>query len=216
MTQGISKSEQVYRALHQGIIDGKYTPGYRFVLDRIARDMGFSPVPVREAVRRMEAEGLVTFERNVGAVVSEINKDDYANAMESVAILEGYATALSAPRLTTADRKKAYQVNQKMRECLNSTFNPKTVTELNQQFHRILTKKCPNHRLLELLEKEWERVSFIRRSQFAFNAGNSVLSVDEHDQILQAIENKQESQVIEELARAHKLRSMRHYITANQ
>ena len=72
----ISKSERVYRTLRQGILSGRYSAGYRLVLDRIAREIGVSAVPVREAVRRLEAEGLVEFQRNVGAIVTGVDKKD--------------------------------------------------------------------------------------------------------------------------------------------
>ena len=62
-----SKSEQAYAAVKARIVDGTYSPGYRLVLAKIAEDLGVSVVPVREAIRRLEAEGLVKFERNVGA-----------------------------------------------------------------------------------------------------------------------------------------------------
>ena len=57
-----SKSEQAYAAVKSRIVEGTYTPGYRLVLAKIAEDLGFSVVPVREAIRRLEAEGLVKFE----------------------------------------------------------------------------------------------------------------------------------------------------------
>ena len=59
-----SKSEQAYAAVKARIIEQDVLPGYRLVLGKIAEDLGVSVVPVREAIRRLEAEGLVTFERN--------------------------------------------------------------------------------------------------------------------------------------------------------
>jgi DNA-binding GntR family transcriptional regulator len=79
------------------IVEGTYTPGYRLVLAKIAEDLGFSVVPVREAIRRLEAEGLVKFERNVGATVSGIDPTEYLYTMQTLSIVEGAATALSAP-----------------------------------------------------------------------------------------------------------------------
>ena len=64
MNDTASKSEQAYAAVKARIVDGSYSPGYRLVLAKIAEDLGVSVVPVREAIRRLEAEGLVKFERN--------------------------------------------------------------------------------------------------------------------------------------------------------
>ena len=72
---------------------GPYYPGYRLVLAKIAEDLGVSVVPVREAIRRLEAEGLVKFERNVGATVSGIDPTEYLYTMQTLSIVEGAATA---------------------------------------------------------------------------------------------------------------------------
>lgn len=211
-SENISKSERVYRALHKSILLGEYSAGYRLVLDRIAREMGVSPVPVREAVRRLEAEGLVEFQRNVGAIVSGVDKKDYAVTMETMAVMEAYATALSIPYMTEEDLAEAHKLNDQMRESLKGTFDPRRFTTLNNQFHRILTQRCPNHRLFDLLEREWDRISIIRRSAFAFDPKYSTRSVDEHDEILKLIEEGAPSVDVELLVREHKMRTMRQYV----
>ena len=99
-----SKSEQAYQAVKSRIVEGTYTPGYRLVLGSIAKDLGFSVVPVREAIRRLEAEGLVKFERNVGATVAGIDPTEYLYTMQTLSIVEGAATALSAPLIEKAAR----------------------------------------------------------------------------------------------------------------
>ena len=212
---GISKSERVYRNLHEGIINGKYTPGYRLVLDRIARDMHVSPVPVREAVRRLEAEGLVTFQRNVGAIVSGVDTKDYAATLSTVGVLEGYITATTVENLTGEDLQRAHELNDQMRQMLKSSFDPRVFTSLNNEFHRVLTQKCPNRRMFELLEREWERITIIRRSAYAFDPRHSDRSVAEHDQILSLIEDGAPANEIEMYVREHKMRTLRQYISTD-
>ena len=92
-----SKSQRAYRFLRERIDDGRYVPGYRLVLAQIASELDVSVVPVREAIRRLEAEGLVTFERNVGAQVALIKETEYLHTMQTLSLVEGAATALSAP-----------------------------------------------------------------------------------------------------------------------
>src|SRR5262245_45003271 len=70
----ISRFELAYTTIRQRILNGAYGPGYRLVLDELAREIGMSPVPVREAVRRLEAEGYVDFQRNVGARVATFDE----------------------------------------------------------------------------------------------------------------------------------------------
>ena len=101
-----SKSQLAYEHLRERITRGGYGPGYRLVLDQLARELGMSVVPVREAIRRLEAEGLVTFERNVGARVAAIDPVDYRDACQTLAIVEAAAVALAQPHLAAADRRE--------------------------------------------------------------------------------------------------------------
>ena len=66
----VPKQERVHRELRERILDGAYLPGERIVMDTIASEFGISALPVREAIRRLEAEGLVVFRPNTGARVA--------------------------------------------------------------------------------------------------------------------------------------------------
>src|SRR5476651_2689129 len=99
----ISKSQLAYQWIKARIADGTYVSGYRLVLGSIARELDISVVPVREAIRLLESEGLVTFERNVGAQVALIDESEYIFTMQTLSIVEGAATALSAPHLNAID-----------------------------------------------------------------------------------------------------------------
>ncbi|MEU5852408.1 GntR family transcriptional regulator [Saccharopolyspora shandongensis] len=213
-TQALSKSEKVYQELHARILSGRYASGYRLVLDQIAREFGTSPVPVREAVRRLEAEGLVTFTRNVGAQVAGINTSDYANAMQTLAYLEGAATSLAASHVTPDQLEDAASFNAEMRRMCEGTLDPVRFTELNHRFHWVLCESCPNQHLLDLVKREWQRMSGIRRSSFTFVPGRTLSSVDEHDRIIALIRAGASQEEIERVSRDHKLRTMTEYVTS--
>lgn len=209
----LSKSELVYRELRQRIISGRYTTGYRLVLDQIAREMGVSPVPVREAIRRLEAEGLVTFTRNVGAEVTSIDVDDYANTMFVLAYLEGAATALSAANLTKEQLDEATDTNDQMRALTDSSnFDARLYTSLNGRFHQQLCQACPNERLNGLITREAERITVIRRTTFSFSQERSRKSVIEHDHLLNLIRSGASYDDIDRAAREHKMFAMREYV----
>src|SRR5579875_740057 len=95
-TAATNKQERVYTAIRERILDGVYGPGYRLVIDRIADEFGVSALPVREAVRRMEAEGLVVFRPNAGAQVTPADPSLYEDNMTVLVVLEAYATAQAA------------------------------------------------------------------------------------------------------------------------
>lgn len=198
-----SKSEQAYRLIRGRIDDGQYVPGYRLVLAPIANELGMSVVPVREAIRRLEAEQLVTFERNVGAQVALIKETEYLHTMQTLALVEGAATALAAPNISQDQIRRAREINQTMRETLDA-FDPQRFTALNLEFHSVLFESCPNPHILDLVHRGWNRMKVLRNSSFSFVPGRAQESVEEHERILQLIEDGASVSDIEAVARAHR------------
>lgn len=203
-----SKEQRAYEAIKEQIIDGTYGPGVRLVLDQLARDLQVSAVPIREAVRRLEAEGWVSFRRNVGAHVATVDMEQYRAAMESLALLEGYATATAVPHLDAATLAEAHAINDRLRESL-ATFDPLGFTRLNHEFHVLICQRCPNAHLRGLLEREWERLNLLRRTTFSLAPGRASKSVEEHDALLRLIWSGVEHSVVESYARQHKLNTLR-------
>ncbi|MHA7262127.1 GntR family transcriptional regulator [Arthrobacter sp. TMN-37] len=206
-----SKSEQAYALVKTRIVDGTYAPGHRLVLARIAGDLGVSVVPVREAIRRLEAEGLVTFERNVGATVAGIDPTEYLYTMQTLGIIEGAATALASPLIGPADLARARSVNDEMRACLQD-FDPDRFTRLNQEFHSILFARCPNPHILDLVHRGWNRLASLRSSTFRFVPGRASASVEEHGELLRLIETQAPADEIEKATRRHRSATLDAYL----
>lgn len=207
-----SKSERAYLWLRTRIVNQEYTPGYRLVLGSIADLLGMSVVPVREAVRRLEAEGLVTFERNVGARVAMVDDSQYRFSMQALSILEGAATALAARSLTADDLRAARAINEKMIGTL-AHFDPARFTALNHQFHSTLFAKSANPRMLDLVTAEWGRLGHLRESTFSFVPGRARESVEEHEEIVRLIETSAPLRTIERAARRHRAATLDAYMT---
>lgn len=208
---GRSKAERAYDWIREKILAQVFTPGYRLVLGTIAEELDMSVVPVREAIRRLEAEGLVTFERNVGARVSVVDGEQYRWAMETLAVLEGAATAESAPHLSALEIARARELNAQLERSLER-FDPKTFTEINHQFHTILACQCPNERLKDLVTVEWERLNHLRTSTFSFVPQRARASVIEHHHILHLIETRAPQDAIEKACRDHRMATLRSYL----
>ena len=202
-----SKSQLAYDFIRARIDDGRYVSGFRLVLGQIAGELDISVVPVREAIRRLEAEGLVTFEKNVGAQVALLQEAEYTYTMETLALVEGAATQLSAPLLTADHIARARAVNREMIACLDD-FIPHRFTQLNQEFHSVLYEECPNPHILDLVHRGWNRLTVLRDSTFSFVPGRARESVDEHEQILTLIESGAEPLEIELAARRHRLATL--------
>ena len=203
----VSKSERAYRLIRERIDSGQYGPGYRLVLAPIAAELDMSVVPVREAIRRLEAEGLVTFELNVGAQVALIEETEYQHTMETLALVEGAATASIAPIVTDDQLQRAAEINDSMRQTLEH-FDPQRFTDLNLEFHSVLFESCPNPHLLDLVHRGWNRMKVLRESSFSFVPGRARESVDEHDHLLQLLADRAPALEIEIAAREHRLATL--------
>lgn len=204
----LSKSEHAYQLVRERIESGRYVPGYRLVLGPIANELDMSVVPVREAIRRLEAEGLVTFERNVGAQVALIQETEYQHTMETLALVEGAATALAAVAATSEQLTRARAINETMRGMLEN-LDPHRFTELNLEFHSVLFETCPNPHILDLVHRGWNRMKVLRDSSFSFVPGRAAESVAEHERLLTLLENQASPLDIELAAREHRLKTLR-------
>lgn len=205
-----SKADLAYESIQAGILDGTYGAGHRLVLERLAAEIGVSPVPVREALRRLEAEGYVEFRRNVGATVRTIDAAGYAEGMETLGILEASATALATPLLRKREIMKARRINEAMRRSLDM-LDPVQFTALNTEFHETLYRVCPNSYLVGLVDRESARLRGLRQG-FAFVPGRSSQSVVEHGRLLEMIESKAGMSRIEDYARSHRVRTVRQFL----
>ena len=202
-----SKSQLAYDFIKARIENSSYTPGYRLVLGAIAGELGVSVVPVREAIRRLEAEGLVQFERNVGAQVAMVDPREYEVTMQTLSLVEGWATAASAPFMTTDDVARARAINDALAESLHH-FDPVAFTRLNLDFHAVLFEHCPNPHIRELVDRGWARLRALRESTFSFVPGRARESVAEHEAILALIERRSDPIELELAARNHRLATL--------
>jgi DNA-binding GntR family transcriptional regulator len=207
----LSKSELAYGSIKEKILSGEYSPGHRLVLAKLAENLGVSVVPVREAIRRLEAESFVTFERNVGATVAGIDPTEYFYTMQTLSIVEGAATALSAPRIGQAGVDRARAVNEQMRQCLEH-FDPVRFTALNLDFHSVLFENCPNPHILDLVHRGWNRLKALRSSTFNYVPGRARESVEEHERLLQLLEGGATADDVERAARAHRAATLEAYL----
>ncbi|MFJ7241769.1 GntR family transcriptional regulator [Streptomyces olivaceus] len=202
-----SKSQFAHRWIREQIAAGVFGPGYRLVLSSLASELSMSVVPVREAVRALTAEGLVTFERNVGARVAAVDGAQYRFAMQTISILEGAATAFAAPFLNSNDIAQARKLNNIVRSGLPD-LDPRIFREVNQELHHILYVKCPNPRLLETIEAQWRRIGHLGGSLHALAPGRAATVVAEHEALIDLVESGVSAADIEHAARRHRTGSL--------
>lgn len=97
-------ADYVYERLREAIVEQRYRPGERLVEQRVAAELAVSRTPVREALRRLEAEGLVTITTNRGAAVRDVDLDEVVDLYGLRARLEAYAAELAAERMDTDEQ----------------------------------------------------------------------------------------------------------------
>ncbi len=202
--EGVTKQERVYRAVRERILGGAYGPGYRVVIDALAGEFGVSALPVREAIRRLEAEGLVVFRPNAGAQVAPADPGLFDEEMTVLAVLEGYATALAAEQLGKAEIKRLSDLNDQMVEAIGR-LDPLSFGRLNQEFHAVIYEHCPNAALVGLLRDVARRLDAIRRTVFVQIPYRGAESVAEHGRLIDLITSGAPAAAIEAAAREHKL-----------
>lgn len=149
--------EIVYEELKMQILTGKIVPGTRMMEVELAEDMGVSRTPIREAIRKLEKEGLVTIEPRRGAYASQISTKDMVDILEVRQDMEGLAAYFAASRMTDAqkeDLKKAADLyNQAVAE-----GNTANMISYDTRFHRIIVESCNNRILVQMIEQLQELV----------------------------------------------------------
>ena len=158
----ISKQKMAYELIRERILDGTYPPGTRIVLDAVAREIGTSTIPVREAIRRLEADGLIEYQPFAGARVAPMDETAYVQSLKRVGGAGGNATALSASRLTEEDFRRLEEINQSMKEALTE-FDFVRFGNLNRDFHQTILERCGNDVLKEQIRQIGEKLDAVRQ-----------------------------------------------------
>jgi DNA-binding GntR family transcriptional regulator len=206
-----SKADLAYQAILERIQQGRFAPASRLVLAQLATELDMSVVPVREAIRRLQHDGLVSYARNVGATVVGIDPVEYRYTMETLALVEGFSTAQCAPLVTAEEIERARTINDRMRSLLED-FDPMEFTALNKEFHSTLFEHHQNPHILDLVHRGWNRLAALRSSTFAYVPGRANASVDEHDHLLDLIVAGAPFEAIESAARQHRANTLDAYL----
>ena len=170
------------QALREAILRGIYAGGQPLRQDELAAQFGTSKIPVREALRQLEAEGLVTFFSNRGAVVARLSPDEADEIGEIRSALEAVALRRAAPRATTRDLRRAQDVLDEARD----EPDPARWSALNWEFHAALYAPAGRPQLLKLIQQMHHRVDRFMRVTLA-GAGHQAQSQREHRLLLQAV-----------------------------
>ena len=211
----MNKQERTYTVLRDRIHSGAFAPRARLNIDALARELGVSAIPVREALRRLEAEGWVKFQPNVGAIVAPADTTAWEQQMVAVAVLEGAATADAAAHLKSSDLTKVRRLAAEM-EAVAAEGDAAKFSRLNRRLHATIIARCANTYLLDLLEQTNRRLDRIRDTMLAYLPERSGAAVREHAHLIRLVEAGADAAEIERYARWHKLQVVESYRAEHQ
>jgi DNA-binding GntR family transcriptional regulator len=147
---GLNTAQSIARALREQILTGKLAPSTRVTQRDLAAQFGRSPMPARDAVKMLLAEGLVVQEGSKTIVVAPVTLDDFVEIMDLRGVLEPHALELSILRLSTEDFARA----RAMLARSGSTDDVREMTSNHWDWHRILYSAAGRPRLLSLIEQQ--------------------------------------------------------------
>ena len=192
--------DQVYGVIRERILTGDLPRGARVHQEDVAADLGVSRTPVREALRRLAAEGLIEMRTNRGARVADLEPADMRQPYEARLVVEPGAARLAAQRELPKPRarmRRAVAAQRRAIPDLTRTF------AANMEFHIALAEASGNAFLLQFIEHLWvARIGQAIYEHQAETPERMSLDADEHEQILEAVE-ADDARRAESLTRRH-------------
>lgn len=183
----------VFNTLRRAILKGELEPGERLMEIALANKLGVSRTPIREAIRKLELEGLVVMIPRKGAEVARITEKDLRDVLEVRTSLEKLAIELACDRITEEDVVDLKQACKAFEESFGKD-DLTTIAEKDVAFHDIIFRATKNARLIQILNNLREQMYRYRLEYLKDTQSHSRL-VDEHQRIVSAIieKNKEEA-----------------------
>lgn len=180
--------DRVYARLRQGILDGTYAQGTRLGEVDLADALGVSRTPVREALRRLGSEGLLSTMPNKGARVRTWTASELNDISDLRALLEGHAAALAASRVTEADLRYMNDLVTRMEAATADRDRPDIdlITELNGAFHGAIVAASGNALLPDMM-KSLIHVPVVSRTFRLYSPERMRQSMHQHREVLDAL-----------------------------
>jgi DNA-binding GntR family transcriptional regulator len=177
--------ERVHQYLRQEILANRLPPGTELGEVALAESLGVSRGPIREALGRLAAEGLVTVRPRRGALVSSLSKEEFLEAYQVREALEMLAARLAVPRMTPAALERLESLIDRMVECA-AHDDVEGFFEANTAFHDAIVAASGNRRLGETYRQLVEQMGRYRWRSLVLR-GSLKRSIAEHRTILRAL-----------------------------
>lgn len=181
--QTTSLADGAYRSLLEAIISGELSPGQRLRVNDLAEELGTSRIPVRDAIKRLEADGLIETKSNAWTRVTPIRIEETAQAFPIIASLHALATRLGVPALTGEDLDRMLEADERRAAALEAEQVLEAI-DADDSFHAVLLAASRNELLAESIERLMPRIRRLDLLHFSRLTERS--SGGDHAEIIEA------------------------------
>lgn len=202
---------KTYTKIRELILGGKFAPGSHLKEDELSRLYRVSRTPVRQALRMLASEGLVTIRSNRRTHVAEVSERYFEEIFDVLAELESYSAGLAASRMTDARLAHIKDIQSKLESAVKrSSDNDRVFLELNSQFHKAIHLGSENDKVYELILRVVDLPHNLYLKFRGLTESHSNKALSEHRQIIASLERRDRSHAAL-LMRAHVESVRRHY-----
>jgi DNA-binding GntR family transcriptional regulator len=196
--RNVSRSEFVFASLRDAIWEGRFAPGERIAEEEIARSLGVSRTPVRDALRRLQERGLLVVGASRSLVVAELSKQQVLELYAMREILEGSAARFAAQHASEAEIGILHRV---LDEFGTHADDARMLIALNRRFHRAVCEAAHNRYLIATLDGMHDALALLHSNTFRL-PNRRTESDAEHRRIVRAIARRNADEA-EQAARNH-------------
>jgi DNA-binding GntR family transcriptional regulator len=195
-------TDEVYDVLRASILDHRFLPGERLLVDQISARLGVSLTPVRHALQQLAAEGLVEIRPRSGTFVASLTESDVSETFEIRRALECLAAETLVDRISPALLKQLRTLVWKLAEPVETDADRARHEQNNLDFHRLIVEASGNRRLAEMYESLKAHMQIARVHSVSLDEWVRRLPVEqaEHEEILAAIEARDRGRLIRALS----------------
>ena len=199
MNEYLPLRDVVFNTLRQAILRGELKPGERHMEIQLANKLGVSRTPIREAIRKLELEGLVLMIPRKGAEVAEITEKSLRDVLEVRRALEELAVQLACEKITKEEIRELERVAKEFQQVVNSS-DITEIAEVDVCFHDIIYTATDNQKLIQLLNNLREQM-YRYRVEYLKRDGVFPQLIAEHEAIIRHIENNEKEKATEVMCR---------------
>lgn len=200
MNEYLPLRDVVFNTLRKAILRGELKPGERLMEIQLANKLGVSRTPIREAIRKLELEGLVLMIPRKGAEVAKISEKSLRDVLEVRRAMEELAIELACQRMSGDDIRNLSDANARFGAAVEGG-EPMEMAEADEHFHDIIYEGTENVRLIQLLNNLREQM-YRYRLEYVKDIDKRQILLSEHERILKAVKERKVAEA-KELMREH-------------